>query len=106
VPLVKVEFLLVFATEKVGWNDSCKKVPVEQFTVTVDVAFSVPSTCVTMPKFMSVTANAQVGATVSFTFNVFALEAAWALPPANRQDKAEAVTSPILAILFAHRYIF
>ena len=66
--LVNVEFLLVLAKENVGWNDSKKNVPAGQFTVTLDVAVSVPVTCEMVPKFMSVTFSAQPETTVRLTF--------------------------------------
>ena len=65
-----VEFLLVLATENTGWKHTAKTVPGVQFTVTSDVAVSVPKTCATVPKFKSATFNAQVVATCSLTFIV------------------------------------
>ena len=73
---VNVEFLLMSANENVGLKDSKNKVPGEQFTVTVDVAVSVPVTCATVPKSMSVTLSAQPNATVSLTFILVDLLAA------------------------------
>ena len=74
--LVNVEFLLVSANENVGWNDSKNNVPAGQFTVTLDVAVSVPVTCEIVPKFMSVTFSAQPETTVRLTFMLVDLLAA------------------------------
>ena len=91
---------MVLALENTGRKDSRKGTPGEQFTVTVDVAVSVPSTCVTLPKSMSVTLSAQPETTLSLTLMDLVEFAAWADMLPSAQHKTVANTAIFLALQF------
>lgn len=102
---VSVEFLLMSANENVGLNDSKNKVPGEQFTVTADVAFSVPVTCATVPKFMLATLRAHVLLTVTLTGKLVLTLDAHKFGQTNKRENAATETAAILTTCLSPGFI-